>query len=286
MADFIIQQSKPLFPKILWNRPVTSRGAGRMLIVGGQAHGFSGVQAAFAAALAAGIGECRLVLPDALRKVMPPSGGVNLVASTPTGSMARAALDEIIQLAEESDVVVVGIDLGKNSETMLLVERLMMELEDKLVVLAGDGLNILEFNTKLACRSDVMLVASNKELVRLHNFFDQPVNFQVKMLESKVNLAAKMAEVAGCMVVGYGPELTVSAAGQSGVTPSQGETTGLEVALAAVEAVFLVHNRGQRFEGLMTGAYIVAEVMRRAQEGLSVQSFIRELPRALEAAGD
>jgi hypothetical protein len=69
--QFIRQEDEPLYPTILYNRPVTRNAAGRMLVVGGHSGEFSVPTAVHQLATAAGIGECRVVLPDNLAKDNP-----------------------------------------------------------------------------------------------------------------------------------------------------------------------------------------------------------------------
>ncbi len=61
---------KPLFPDLLWSRPENKRQAGKLLIIGGNAHGFTAPAEAFVAAENAGIGTARVLLPDSLQKTV------------------------------------------------------------------------------------------------------------------------------------------------------------------------------------------------------------------------
>ncbi len=79
----------PLFPELLWSRPENRLHAGKLLIIGGNLHGFAAPATAFSAASKAGIGSQRVLLPDAIRKVvgnfMPEA---DFGTSTPSGSSA------------------------------------------------------------------------------------------------------------------------------------------------------------------------------------------------------
>ena len=61
---------QPLYPDLLWSRPQNKKQAGKLLVVGGNAHGFAAAGEAFAQATAAGIGTARVLLPDSLRKTV------------------------------------------------------------------------------------------------------------------------------------------------------------------------------------------------------------------------
>src|SRR5258708_2443063 len=87
------QGSEPLFPDLVWSRPETKQTAGKLLIIGGNVHGFSAVGNAYTEAIKAGIGTVRIILPDVLRKtvskLLPEA---DFTASTPSGSFGQKAL--------------------------------------------------------------------------------------------------------------------------------------------------------------------------------------------------
>ncbi|MEK7153084.1 MAG: hypothetical protein AAB834_03995, partial [Patescibacteria group bacterium] len=64
---------KPLFPELEWSRPENRQMAGKLLIVGGNLHGFAAPAEAYALSLKAGIGTSRVLLPSAIQKVVGPS---------------------------------------------------------------------------------------------------------------------------------------------------------------------------------------------------------------------
>src|SRR5688572_9623158 len=66
------QPDTPLFPNIEWQKPEQRSLAGKLLIIGGNAHGFAAVAQAYQDARAAGAGEVRVALPDALKKTIDP----------------------------------------------------------------------------------------------------------------------------------------------------------------------------------------------------------------------
>ena len=66
LPQFDRQDGAPLYPKILYNRPVTRSGAGRLLAIGGHTGEFSLPTALYGFAMAGGAGECVVALPDRL----------------------------------------------------------------------------------------------------------------------------------------------------------------------------------------------------------------------------
>src|SRR4051812_44492732 len=115
LPKFVRQDGDPLYPKILYNRPVTRHGAGRLLVVGGHSGEFSLPTAVYQLALAAGVGDCQVVLPDSLLKFIGGLPGTNFVPSSPSGSLGSEALGRIVELSEEADAVAIGASLSNNS---------------------------------------------------------------------------------------------------------------------------------------------------------------------------
>jgi hypothetical protein len=113
----------PLYPDMLWSRPENRAYAGKLLIVGGNAYGFAAAGEAYAASQKAGIGTARVLLPDALRKTV---GRVfeagEFAPSTPSGSFSQRALGELLPMAHWADATLLAGDLGRNSETAILLE--------------------------------------------------------------------------------------------------------------------------------------------------------------------
>src|SRR3954469_20037555 len=102
-VQFTRQDADPLYPKVLYNRPITRSGGGRLLIVGGHSGEFSLPTAIHQFAVAAGVGEAVAVLPDNLAKFLGGAPGTAFAASSTSGSLGREALGRILELSEESD---------------------------------------------------------------------------------------------------------------------------------------------------------------------------------------
>jgi ADP-dependent NAD(P)H-hydrate dehydratase / NAD(P)H-hydrate epimerase len=117
--------SSPLFPDMLWSRPENKMHAGKLLILGGNAHAFSAPASAYMTALRAGAGACRVVLPDALKKTIgkQTSDFTLFAPSNPSGSFAQTSLDEILLQGDWADAVLMAGDFGRNSETAIVLEK-------------------------------------------------------------------------------------------------------------------------------------------------------------------
>lgn len=129
------QQDKPLFADLFWSRPQTRAAAGKLLIIGGNVHGFAAVATAYNDAADAGAGTTRVILPDAIRKsVHSILETASFAPTTPSGSFARTALNEFIAEAHWADAVLLAGDLGRNSETAIVLESFAQKYQGILVI--------------------------------------------------------------------------------------------------------------------------------------------------------
>lgn len=160
--------AKPLFPDLLWSRPEHRSQAGKLLIIGGNLHGFAAPAEAYAEAGRAGIGTARVLLPDAVKKL---AGGiletVEYAPSTPSGSFSQKALGELLAEAAWADGVLLAGDLGRNSETAILLEKFADKYTGQLT-LTKDAADYAISTPHLALdRPDTLLVLSFAQLQKL-----------------------------------------------------------------------------------------------------------------------
>lgn len=176
-SDYWHRQNKddPLFPDLVWSRPENRTSAGKLLIIGGNAHGFAAPAEAYQEAMAAGLGTARVLLPDALQKTV----GTHLEAAdyaptTPSGSFSRQALEPALELAAWSDSCILAGDLGRNSETAILVETLLSKYTGQ-AALTKDAVDYAySFADTLLERKDTLLVLSLSQLQRLSREVSYP----------------------------------------------------------------------------------------------------------------
>jgi hypothetical protein len=211
MQDYWQRQTadNPLFPDLLWSRPENKRLAGKLLIIGGNVQGFAAAAEAYNQASFAGVGTSRVILPDSLQKTVSRIFEAGeYVPSTPSGSLAKRALAEILDLSLWSDGVLIAGDLGRNSETAILLEQLLNKYSGQITI-TKDAVDYFTRSSKLITyRPNTTLVVSlaqlqklamsenyataitfNMDLIRLaealHDFTSiYPVNFIVKHLET------------------------------------------------------------------------------------------------------
>jgi NAD(P)H-hydrate repair Nnr-like enzyme with NAD(P)H-hydrate dehydratase domain len=254
------QLTKPLYSKIIWNRPVARHSAGRLLVIGGYLGDFSLPTAIYALAQAAGAGECTVALPDSLLKFLAGTPATVFVASSQSGSLGHAALGRLLELSEEADAIAIGAGLSNNSETAALTERLLQEIEQP-VIAFDDALTALQFNVRLLTdRKRALVILTMPELFKLAGQLG--VAIQIRQNGGLVNKLEIISAVKSAMtadLVVYGAETIVAYGDQLSVTPANPVLSRLPAAYYGVLSVFWLQNQGQAFEGLTTAAWLLHE---------------------------
>jgi len=176
--------------KILWNVPEMKTGI--LQVVGGNSQNFSTEirQVEFLNSL--NLQEVRLLLPDSLRKSIPPVPGVNFSASTESGSFDKSR--ELSAAFVDADATIVLGDVSKNSITSVALTEAIKNCSpslsldgsendgdfatkprpgksltsDKLVVLTRDAVDALaESANEFIERDNLVVVASLVQIQKL-----------------------------------------------------------------------------------------------------------------------
>jgi NAD(P)H-hydrate repair Nnr-like enzyme with NAD(P)H-hydrate dehydratase domain len=262
---FTRQTDQPLYPKVLYNRPITRAGGGRLLIVGGHSGEFSLPTAVHQFAMAAGIGECTVVMPDVLAKFLQGAPGTAFAASSTSGSLGREALGRILELSEEMDAVAIGASLSNNSNTAMLVEKLITEVRRPLIVF-DEGLVAQRQNIRaITDNPDALIIATMAEVFKLCGALD--VGIQIRPgagLINKLEIIQDLAAAGACAYVVYGTEIVVAAGAELIVTPLNYRLSLTPALFYGTLSTFWLQNRSNPTAGLATGAYLIA----KAGEGL------------------
>lgn len=243
---------EPLFPDMLWSRPENKRFAGKLLIIGGHQQSFTAVSEAYAAALKAGIGTARVILPDSLQnmlvKLFPEA---EFAASTPIGSFSRQALGPLLDATEWADGVLLAGDFGRNSETAVLLESFLDKYKGR-VTITGDGLDYFSDEpSRLLDRSDTTLVA---EFVQLQKLLSGRLLLKHSMALAQIIEALNRfsAHCPAALLTYHSGQIIVTAGSQASTTPAE---KAVFIDLAAYVSVWRFQQPGKPFEALTTAIY-------------------------------
>ncbi len=245
--------SKPLFPELEWSRPENRQMAGKLLLVGGNLHGFAAPAEAYAESIRAGVGTSRVLLPSAIQKVVGPSiENGEFAASTPSGSFSQRALIELLDWCRWADGVLFAGDLGRNSETAILVEKFLQKCE-AITVLTKDAVDYVVSIPHAALeRPNTALVLSLSQLQRLGIAarFEKPITYSMDLLQLVDWLHLFTARHACHIIVKHHNQIYVAVNGEVSTTKMEQDMPIWRLKLATHAAVWWIQNRTKTFEAL------------------------------------
>lgn len=251
------QADKPLFPDALWSRPETKQARGKLLIIGGNKFSFAAPASAYAAAMKAGAGSVRVILPDSLRKVvgkMFPEA--EFAPSTPSGSFARQALSEMLESAEQSDGLLLAGDFGRNSETAILLDSLAGKYGGRLACAQDSVDYFLAKDSLILQRVDSLLVINLGKLQKLakNNRPSTLVLHNMTLMEVITTLADWSNSSPTAIVTKHADNLIAALGGKVSTTPQPSESNW-QVELAAYASVWWLQQPDKPLESLTSSIY-------------------------------
>lgn len=248
---------KPLFPDLEWSRPETRAAAGKLLIIGGNLHGFAAPAEAYQIATKAGAGTIRAILPDRIQKTVGAFlENAFFAASTPSGSFGQAGLAELMEHAAWADGVLFAGDLGRNSETAVLLETFLTKYQGR-AVLTKDAVDYFYSHPQtILDREQTTIIASLSQLQQLTTKakYPQPLRYQMDLLQIIEWLHEFTLQHPCAIVVKHLDNLIAAQAGEVSTTPCTDEIWRLQTAAKA--SVWLMQHPSKQFEAITTALTI------------------------------
>jgi hypothetical protein len=249
------QADKPLFDDLLWSRPEHKNAAGKLLIVGGNLHAFAAPAEAYVEAGKAGVGSAHVLLPDAIKKM---TGGllehIDYAPSTPSGSFAQKALSDLLEHAAWADAVLIAGDLGRNSETAILLESFAQKYSGMLC-LTKDA---LDYATTVpgtfVDRPNTLLVPSFAQLQKLaaRSGFTTAFTFDMDLLRFVDALHNFTQAHPAAIVVQHMDQTHCAVGGRVTSTPLKSEQPVWRIKTAAHATTWWMQNPTKPLEALTT----------------------------------
>jgi NAD(P)H-hydrate repair Nnr-like enzyme with NAD(P)H-hydrate dehydratase domain len=175
---------KPLYPDIEWSKPEQRTHRGKLGIIGGNKLGFISVAESYTNALQTGAGEVRVLVPDILRKSIPPiMTEVIFGATNPSGGLASDALIEMKAIGDWATGILLIGDSGQNSETAILYDNFIREYSGPLTI-TRDAIDLVKNNSALLVeRPNTLLIASFAQLQKLFQsvYYPKVLTFSMQL---------------------------------------------------------------------------------------------------------
>lgn len=253
-SNWLIQEPiKPLFPDLMWSRPENKTLAGKLLIVGGNAHGFSDVASAYTNAAKAGAGAIKILLPDVLKKLVGSTlEDAYFCPSTPSGSFAKRSLSELLDYGLWADAVLLEGNFGRNSETAILLESFIDKYKG-MVTLANDALDYFLSNPiNLLARKNTLLICTVAELQKLSVKLNPEniVKFEMNLIQLVEAVRQLSLLTPAYIITKHLDNILVAVGGKVSTTKLDKKFEPWRVGISAYSTVWLMQNPSKSFEAL------------------------------------
>lgn len=258
------QGSESLFTDLEWNKPEQRNQAGRLLIIGGNLHALEAPAKAYALARDNGIGMVKIALPDKTKSLVGNAlSDAVFLPSTPSGELSLNGIDEMINLGQWTDTILLAGDVGRNSQTSLLLEQLFSRLEGGHIVVTKDAIESMNNSVSLLLeRENTTLVVSFSQLQRLVKRSGEPQSLQfsmslVQLIEYLHNLTQKYP---ANVVTVHEQQVIVAANGEVSTTKLahlEEESSPWRLAFASLASCYITWYPNQPFKALTHAASLL-----------------------------
>lgn len=243
----------PLFPEILWSRPETKHGAGKLAILGGNAHAIGAPGTAYNQAQASGAGVIKVLMPEAVKKtvklLLPDA---DFAPSNPSGSFSKQAMADFMEVASWSDMTLLAGDFGRNSETAVLLEDFVQKYNGPMTI-TQDAVDYFKALPNLLLkRPNTTIVLSLAQLQRLfiNAAIMTPITYGMSLQQLAEALRQLTESHGACIVVKHHDTIFV---GYQGQIISTSETNDIwRVTVASRASVFWMQNPANTLESIVT----------------------------------
>ena len=176
---WLTQTDKPLYPDILWSRPESKQGAGKLLIIGGNKFGLAAPATAYAEALKSGAGVIRVLMPEGVHKLVGGMPDGHFAPQNPSGSFSKSALDSMLMHGAWSDTVLLAGELGRNSETAVTLESFAKKYNGPLTITRDAADYFVSSPQEILKRPNTCLVISFEQLqkIGIHTKVEKALTF-------------------------------------------------------------------------------------------------------------
>lgn len=243
----------PLYPDIEWSRPEQRSQRGRLGIVGGNKLGFAGIAESYTAALNAGAGEVRVLLPDVLKKTIPKvMTDVVFGPTTVSGGLSKDGTGDMIALGHWSSALLFAGDAGRNSETAIAYED-TLRTWDGPAIITRDAVDLIKNGPEfIVSRPQTTLVISFAQLQKLFQmvYYPKVLTFSMQLMQLVEAVHKFTLTYPITLVVLHKDTLVVAHGGEVTTTPWENPMMIWRGILAAKVATYLIWTPSKPLEAV------------------------------------
>jgi NAD(P)H-hydrate epimerase len=237
----------------LKNRDITSRKGqnGRVLIVGGSKE-YSGAPALAAlSALRSGVDLAVVACPSSVSSAIRSYSPDMIVRSLKGDYIGLDDVDSLIELSEDSDIVIIGCGTGMKSETAEALNKLIGNI-DKPLVIDADALKIMDLDSIKKSKNELVLTPHANEFRTLFGReIPETLNQKIKIIKEASSMSNSTIILKGSVdIIAFKDKVKLNSTGNPGMTVG-----GTGDCLAGLIGALLAQGHPQ-YEAAFLGAYI------------------------------
>lgn len=246
---------------------------GKVSIVGGS-KGMAGAPALTGkAALRTGAGLVKIALPELVETSVADYRDELIIESLAAldKTISQKAADQIIDLAEEMDVIAVGPGMGRSIDVEKIIEKMVLEIEKPLVVDA-DGINAIKDLAMLKKREDPLILTPHPG--EMSELIDRPIE---EIQKNRVEISRDFSSEYGvCLILKGASTIIALPNGDIYINQTGGDglaTAGSGDVLTGIIAGLLAQGVPPQ-KAAVLGPYLHGSSGDKAEEKLSSYSMI------------
>jgi hypothetical protein len=249
------QGDEPLFPDLLWSRPENKRQAGKLLIIGGHANEFQNISACYSFAREAGAGHIRFLMPESLSNLAGHIEGAEFAPANRSGGFAKSALAQFFDLSDWADHVLLAGDLGKNSETTVILDGFLLK-GPKPITLAQESLQSIGIDFSRLVNMSLTLIVDRNIFQKIGTATG--THIPITSLTTYENMGGIIQDIskrskASLVIL---DEANIWAAARGNLVATQSKPVDMN-ALASYCAVWQMQNQTKSLQALATACFEV-----------------------------
>jgi len=245
----------PLFENLIWSKPQQKSRAGKLLIIGGNLHSISLPGEAYEIAQKQLVGDCKVVMPDATKKLLgsKPPLSIEFSSSTPSGSFSSKAYDDLVSFISWSNATLFAGDFSHSSETAILFEKLVSVPGMQIYTLDSVD-NFIINPMSILNREDTLLVLNMAELQKyaLNAGFQKAFISNMEILQLVEHLNEFTKTYSCHIVVEHNSQILVASGGQVISTKLTKEPNEWQIKIATTAAVWWLQNPTKPLQAIAT----------------------------------
>ena len=240
-----------VYKEIEWSQPDNPSQMGNCLIMGGSLHDIIAPHYAYNK-LSKHFLNTTVLMPESVKKfVGSKNKDIVYINSNPSGSFSLKSNEVVQSFLTGSRIALICGSIGKNSETAILMERIVKY--DTLKVLCGDTLDFFRINTKplLDNKSNILVgnfgqintILNNSQTSTIHLYKDSLVETVNKLVISTNGLNA-------LFVINTGSNLFIAQDGKVKFIKNINLSKNINLEIACLICEWSVNNQSRLFEAV------------------------------------